>query len=289
MKREGVEEISRETLDKENALIKRLQSLQNVLLAFSGGTDSAYLMAVAREALGEKCRAVFVRSALVSSREEEEALNLGRRYDWPLELLETDLLALKEVRENLNDRCYHCKKKIFEAIIDHVRQTSDFRTYGSESEAALIEGTNASDAGEYRPGRKALQELGILSPLLEAGLTKKEIRALSKARDLPTWDKPAMACLATRIPFGELISAELLQKIERAEAGLREKGYPECRVRAHGEIARIEIPEAVLPAFLEIREDVTLALASLGFRYITLDLSGLRSGSLNPVKQEDLG
>lgn len=269
--------ISAETYKKEELLIRRLESFGKVLVAFSGGVDSAYLLAVARGTLGEECRAVFVRGDMVSSREEKEALALGERYACTLAVLDSDVLAIEEFRANVPERCYYCKKKIFETILAYNWKTG---------RAAVVEGTNASDATDYRPGRKALQELGIASPLWEVGLTKAEIRQLSKDRLLPTWDKPAMACLATRIPFGDPISAELLQRIDRAEDILWRKGYVECRVRVHRDVALIEIPEADFPAFLGQQAEITEAMLKLGFRFITLDLKGLRSGSLNPVERE---
>ena len=153
---------------------------------------------------------------------------------------------------------------------------------------SVMEGTNASDMSDYRPGRRALQELGVFSPLLEVGLTKEEIRLLSKRRNLPTWNKPSMACLASRVPFGDPITAQLLQRIAHAEAILHQEGYAECRVRVHHDIARIEIPIDHFSTFLQHRTEITTTMLALGFKFVTLDLMGLRSGSLNPVQQEDI-
>ncbi|MDP4126863.1 MAG: ATP-dependent sacrificial sulfur transferase LarE [Bacillota bacterium] len=183
---------------KEEELIKRLKSLRKVLVAFSGGVDSTYLLSIAIEALGGNCKAVFARGVMISSQEEKEALALVEHYKFPVDVIDIDILASKEFRENPPDRCYFCKRKLFEKFLLSGQQTGYL---------TVIEGTNASDVMDYRPGRVALQELGILSPLLEVGLTKAEIRVLSQRRNLRTWNKPSMACLASRVPFGDSITA----------------------------------------------------------------------------------
>lgn len=266
-----------EIYEKEAQLIKRIKSFNKVLVAFSGGVDSTYLLAVAHQALGQNCKAVFARGSMISSQEEREALALVEYYNFPLDVIDLDVLAIAEFRENLPNRCYFCKKKLFESFLD-LNQRFDNST--------VIEGTNASDAQDYRPGRIALQELGIISPLLEVGLTKAEIRVLSERRKLPTWNKPSMACLASRVPYGDTITAELLQRIAQAEAILHQKGYLECRVRVHSEIARIEIPKDDFLKFIQECSEITTSLLTLGFRFVSLDLSGLCSGSLNPILQE---
>lgn len=264
-------------LAKEKKLISILQSYKKVLVAFSGGVDSTYLLAVANETLGINCKAVFARGSMISSDEQKEALALALHLNISLNVIDLDIFTVKEFRENPLDRCYFCKKKIFEVFLE-LSQDWNIKT--------IIEGTNATDSKDYRPGRIALQELGIQSPLQDVGLTKEEIRTLSERRKLPTWNKPSMACLASRVPYGNVITEELLHRIARAEKILYDRGLAACRVRVHGDLARIEIPLDAFTLLLDNRQEITTEMIALGFRFVTLDLMGIRSGSLNPIHQE---
>jgi uncharacterized protein len=259
---------------KLHDLLRILKEMESVVVAYSGGVDSTSLLSVALEALGDRVLAVTAMSASLPERERQEATRLAKALGARHILLETEELKDPAFVANAPDRCYHCKLSRFRDLSDYALRLG-YRT--------VVDGTNAEDLGDHRPGRRAARELGVRSPLEEVGLTKAEIRQLARARGLPNWDAPSDACLASRIPYGTPITAEKLSRIGRAEEVLRELGLGQLRVRDHGEIARIELEPGDLAAGLKHRHRVIQELRSLGYAYVTLDLQGFRSGSMNEV------
>ncbi len=259
---------------KYEKLKKALAGTGRLAVAFSGGVDSAFLLQTAFGVLGGNAAAVTVRHAAFPQRELAEARAFCKALGVRLIEAEADVLAVPGFAENPPERCYLCKKALFGRILSAA---------AGQGFPAVAEGSNKDDEGDYRPGMRALAELGVLSPLRAAGLTKAEIRALSKAQGLPTWSKPSYACLATRVPYGESITPEKLRMIERAEQTLFSLGFLQCRVRHHGDTARIEIEEPDFARFLlpEVRALVNERLRALGFRYVSLELMPFRSGSMN--------
>jgi uncharacterized protein len=243
------------------------------LVAFSGGVDSALLLRAAREALGDRVLGVIGRSPSYPAREYQEAEGLAALLGTRLRTVETDELGDPEYRKNPPDRCYHCKRRILEELT----------ALAARERLVPIDGSNADDCRAHRPGRRALQELGVRSPLAEAGLTKAAIRRISRLLALETADRPSDACLATRVPYGEELSRDRLRRIERAEELLRLHVAGPVRVRDHGLLARVEVEAAAVELLgaLPLREAVVAALRAEGWRYVTLDLEGYRSGAMD--------
>ncbi len=261
---------------KERALHDILAGLDRVIVAFSGGVDSAYLASVARAELGDRALCITADSPSYPRRHRDMAVRLVRQLGLRHEFIQTHEMDRPEYRANPADRCYFCKQELY---------TQLSRIASERGFAAIVDGNNADDRGDYRPGREAARQFGVRSPLDEAGLTKAEIRQLSRAAGLPTWDEPASACLSSRVPYASEVTGEKLQAIERAEDLLHELGFRLCRVRHHGETARLEMDPSDMTRALEpeTRAAIVRELRALGFRYVTLDLQGYRTGSLNEV------
>jgi uncharacterized protein len=259
--------------DKERALRGTLSSLGSVVVAYSGGVDSAYLALIAHQTLGERAVAITADSPSYPERHRRMALDTAQRFGLRHEIIRTSELERPEYRANPANRCYYCKHELY----THLTRIAAGRA------AVVVDGNNADDRGDYRPGRTAAREFGVRSPLDEVNLTKDEIRTLSREAGLPTWDEPASACLSSRIPYHSEVTDEKLRMIEHAESTLRELGFRVCRVRHHDDLARIEIGRDELPRALqtEVSAAIVGALKALGYRYVTIDLQGYRTGSLN--------
>lgn len=260
--------------DREAALAGRLRSWPSLVVAYSGGVDSAYLAYAASRALGRHALAVTADSPSYPERHRAMALAIARDFTLQHEIIRTDELDRPEYRANATDRCYFCKHELYTKL------TALARARGF---AAVADGSNADDRGDYRPGRRAAREFGIVSPLDEAGLSKADIRALSHEAGLPTWDEPASACLSSRIPYFTEVTDAKLRQIESAEAALRALGFRVLRVRHHDTIARIELGRDEMPRALDpgVSAAIERELRALGYKYVTLDLKGYRLGSLN--------
>ena len=260
--------------DKLELFKDNLKKLESLVVAFSGGVDSSFLLRVAHDVLGDKVLAVTARSSTYPEREYREAVEFVAQYGIPHRIIVSEELEVEGFSENPLNRCYLCKNELFSKM----RQIAETEGY-----TYVAEGSNQDDLGDYRPGLQAVSEMGIKSPLRTAGLTKEDIRVLSREMGLKTWDKPSFACLSSRFPYGERITVEKLQMVDKAEQYLIDQGFRQARVRHHGTVARIEVDGADFNRFfdVEMRNGVFTTLKGIGFTYVTLDLKGYRTGSMN--------
>jgi pyridinium-3,5-biscarboxylic acid mononucleotide sulfurtransferase len=258
---------------KEESLYDLLSGIGAVVVAYSGGVDSSYLAAVASEALGDRALCVTAVSPSLARRELDAAKALARLFGWNHRTVGTHEVGREEYARNESDRCYWCKTELFDVL----------SPIAAQRDGMILVGTNLDDLGDYRPGLQAATERGVRAPLVEAGLAKADVRSLSARRGLPTADKPASPCLSSRIAYGVRVTPERLRRIDRAEDFLLSLGFTVVRVRDHGELARIEVPVEDIDGALARRAEIAARLQGLGWRYVTIDLEGFRSGSLNEV------
>lgn len=255
-----------------DSLIQPIKLLNRVAVAFSGGVDSSLVLALANQALPGKVLALHVTSALHTKAELAEAQALAQQLSVPLQVIELDLLAIPAIQANPPDRCYHCKKAIYAQML---------ATAAAQNITYLLDGNHAEDSNSYRPGQAAAQEAGVIQPLRLANLDKAQVRALARQLDLPNWHAPAKPCLATRFPYHQPLSLALLNQVAKGESLLADLGFGLCRLRLHGQVARIEVMPAQFSALLNQASEIVAGLKALGFTYITMDLSGFQSGSMD--------
>jgi len=267
---------------KYDSLRNRLANLGSALVAYSGGVDSTLVAFVAHAVLGDRCLAVLATSDVHTGTEVDAARSTAAQLGFRLIEVDTNELSDPRFIQNTPERCYYCKAEMF-GLLRHVATSRGIKW--------VLDGSNADDASDHRPGRRAAVEFGVASPLLEVGLHKQEIRDLSEMLGLPTWNKPSMACLATRFPYGSAITLEGLERVASAEHSLREIGLRQFRVRAHGEVARVEVEPEEMERAWELREQVSAAMKGAGFLFAAQDLNGYHSGSMNAslAAEDDAG
>jgi pyridinium-3,5-biscarboxylic acid mononucleotide sulfurtransferase len=266
---------------KLRALEANLTQLDGLMVAYSGGVDSAFLAATAHRVLGSRMLAVLADSASLARRDMEQARAFAESLAMPLRVVATGELDRPEYARNDANRCFHCKDELF-LVMEKLAGELGF--------AQIAYGMNADDTRDYRPGQRAAEQHKVLAPLAEAGLAKLEVRALAKAAGYPLWDRPAAPCLSSRVEYGRTVTREVLEQVERGEESLRQLGFRELRVRHHGELARVEIARDELPRALtmEMMDAITAALKQAGFKYVTLDCAGFKSGSMNAMLPADV-
>lgn len=263
-----------ETVNKLVNLQQILKASNGAVIAYSGGVDSTFLAKIAQDVLQDRAHMVMINSVLTPASEQQAAAALAAKLGFSFAVITANVLTNEGITENSPQRCYYCKKALFAELL---------KVAESNNLACVFDGSNLDDLDDFRPGARALQELGIRSPLQEAALTKAEIRLLSQEYSLPTWDKPALACLASRFPYGERLAQEKLAMVEQAEAYLRSLSFLQVRVRQHGMVARIEVLPRQMAKVVTLSKQITAHFKALGYSYITLDLSGYRMGSMNEV------
>ena len=273
--------VTSDALVKLRELETRLAELGSLMVAYSGGVDSAFLAATAHRVLGVQMLAVLADSPSLARRDMEQARAFAHSLSMPLEVVLTEELDRPEYARNDANRCFHCKDELFQTMEALGKKLGFSR---------IAYGMNSDDTRDFRPGQRAAEQHAVLAPLADAGLTKAEIRELAQAAGYPLWDRPAAPCLSSRVEYGRTVTREVLEQIEKGEESLRQLGFRELRVRHHGELARVEIARNELPGALsmEMLDSITAALKQAGFKYVTLDCTGFRSGSMNAILPADV-